>query len=221
MCMIPLSLGIYIETGLLQGDTDVRRLGYKSAAILIGCVLIACGVDFFLVPFHILDGGLTGFALIINYTLGFPVGITYLVSSIPVFMLAWTYKRDSFYASIHGMWISCLLIDVIFPLQFLFLYYIELSPLVSALVGGVLIGSGLGIILRVGASTGGIDMVAQLLAKRLHINVGFLIASIDILVITLGGSLLHADTFLLSALTVISGGIATGLITMKMKLMNE
>ncbi len=180
--------------------------------------MVACGIDFFLIPFHILDGGITGIALMINYIWGLPTGLSYMVCCAPIFALAWLYNRSLFYASIHGMWLSCLLIDLLYSKQFLFLYYIELTPLSSALSGGLLIGSGIGIILRSGASTGGVDLAVQLLKGRYPLNAGLLIAVIDILVISLGGLLFHADTFLLSAITVVAGGAATGLITMRWRL---
>jgi uncharacterized membrane-anchored protein YitT (DUF2179 family) len=187
----------------------------KFAVVVFGSLCIASGINFFLVPFKVLDGGLFGIALIINYLFGTNIGLVILLCSLPSFVLAWFRNRGMFYNSISGIVISTLLIEILTPMQYYFLYYIELKPISSAIIGGALIGTGLGVMLRYDISTGGTDLLAKLLAKRVSINVAVIIFALDGIIIGVGGWLLSGDTLILSALSVSSGGVATALTAWK------
>ena len=60
----------------------------KGIAVLIGSLLIAIGINGFLVPFKLLEGGAIGISLIFHYLTGVKVGVTFLLVSIPIFILA-------------------------------------------------------------------------------------------------------------------------------------
>lgn len=126
----------------------------RALTIFIGSVLVAIGVNVFLVPFGLLDGGALGISLIFHYALGVKVGLTFLLVSIPIFMLAWKYYRSFFYNGIHGMLLSSLIIDLLYPLQMIGREFVTV-PLVSAISGGIVIGAGIGIMLRLDISLGG------------------------------------------------------------------
>ncbi|CAH1190612.1 hypothetical protein PAECIP111892_00267 [Paenibacillus auburnensis] len=189
----------------------------RYTVILLGGLLIAAGTNFFLVPYKILDGGIIGIALIINYITGTKIGLAIIVCSLPIFLLAWVKERDIFYNSILGLVISSFLIELLGPLQFYFLYYIELGSISSAIIGGFLMGSGLGLMLRFKASTGGTDLLAKFLKRYVPLNVGVIIFLTDILIIGAGGLLISKETFFHSILTIFSGGVATGLCTLENK----
>jgi uncharacterized membrane-anchored protein YitT (DUF2179 family) len=97
----------------------------------------------------------------------------------------------------------------------LFFHYVKFTPFSSAIIGGFIIGSGIWIMLRHETSTGGTDLLAQYLSKRMSLNMGVVIFIIDGIIISLGGLLLSLETFLLSILTITAGGVATGLWTLK------
>lgn len=187
----------------------------KFIAILIGSFILSIGINFFLVPFHLLDGGIIGIGLIINYLTGLKAGFMIILCSIPIFALSWFRYRSYFYNSLHGMLISSLFIDLLYPYQFHFLYHVKLSPFVSSVIGGILVGLGIGLMLRWETSTGGTDLLAQFLADMFNINVGVMIFFIDAIVIGLGGFLISPETFFLSAITIIAVGLTTSLCTWK------
>src|SRR4051812_13485287 len=95
----------------------------KICAILVGSILIAIGIDFFLKPHHVLDGGLVGIGLIIHYLFGVKVGLVMILCSIPIFTISWLYDRQSISNSVHGLWISSLFIDFLEPHSYMLLYY--------------------------------------------------------------------------------------------------
>ncbi|WP_409344408.1 YitT family protein [Paenibacillus sp. MBLB4367] len=189
----------------------------RLAVTVAGSLLIAVGINFFLVPFMVLDGGILGVSLIANYIFGAKIGLLMLLFSIPIFTLGWFYDRDALYNSLHGLLLSSYLIDLLEPLQYYFLYDVELTPFSSSALGGWMIGCGIGAMLRYGASTGGTDLLAHLLKKIVKVNVGIIVFMIDGIVVGLGGLLLSAETLLLSIVSITAGGIATSLCTMKWK----
>lgn len=187
----------------------------RFAIILTGSLLVAVGTNFFLVPYKILDGGIIGIALIINYLSGAKIGLAIVLCSVPVFLLAWVKERDIFYNSVLGLLASSFLIELLGPLQYYFLYYFEFGSISSAIIGGFLMGTGLGLMLRFKASTGGTDLLAQFIKRYVRLNVGFIIFLTDFMIIGAGGLLISKETFFHSILTIIAGGVATGLCTIE------
>ncbi|MEK5254128.1 YitT family protein [Paenibacillus sp. FSL F4-0125] len=194
---------------------NMRPLRYLI--ILLGSLLIASGTNFFLVPYKILDGGIIGIALIINYLSDAKIGVAIILCSFPIFLLAWLKERDIFYNSVLGLLISSFLIELLGPFQYYFLYYFEFGSVSSAIIGGFLMGTGLGIMLRFKASTGGTDLLAQFIKKYVPLNLGVIIFLTDFMIIGAGGLLISKETFFHSILTIVSGGVATGLCTLETK----
>lgn len=113
------------------------------------------GHRFFLVPHKVLDGGVIGIALIANYVLGLHIGFVIILCSIPMFAAAWILNREIFYNSLSGMLISSFVIDLLSSFRADFLDLFAPGAFPSALLGRSLIRTGLGIMLRNNASTGG------------------------------------------------------------------
>lgn len=214
-----LSLRMPVKISLEQAYTsinrkngwDVVRFLQKAMALVIGSLLVAIGVNAFLLPFGLLDGGALGVSLIFHYVMDVKVGLTFLLISIPIFLLAWVFYRSFFYNGIHGMLLSSLVIDVFYPLQIIGREMVT-SPLLSAACGGILIGTGIGIMLRLDTSIGGTDLLAQMIAKKLAINPGIMISVIDVLIVTAGSFLIPSVQLLASLTTVLFVGLTTTLI---------
>lgn len=172
------------QTTILQNE---RLLAYGQ--ILLGSVLGAISYPVFLVPNHIAPGGLTGIATILNYLFHWPVGITSLLLNIPLFLMGYRSMGRVFaLRSLVATLLFSLLIDLI-PLP-----PMTTNPLLGALFGGVLLGAGLGLILRGGATTGGTDMAARMVHNRYqHVSVGALLFGIDGLVVAMAGVGIQAE----------------------------
>lgn len=179
--------------------------------ISIGSIFLSIGINLFLTPYKVLDGGIIGIGLILHYLLGLKAGLMIIFLSIPIFFIAWIYYRKYFYNSLHGMLISSFFIDLMKP----FSGIIHLAPLISSIIGGILVGLRIGLMLRIGTSTGGTDLLAQFLFEKTGINVGILIFFIDAVVILLGGLLISGETFLLSCVTILAVGLTTTFISSK------
>ncbi|MEG0741079.1 MAG: YitT family protein [Clostridia bacterium] len=157
--------------------------------IMLGSVIGAVAYPLFLIPNRIAPGGLTGLATVLHYLFQFPVGITSLLMNIPLFLFGYhSMGRVFALRSLIATVIFSLLIDLI-PLPAL-----TLNPLLGAIFGGVLMGVGLGFILRGGATTGGSDMVARMVHSRFqHISVGAILFFIDCCVVAMAGFTIEVE----------------------------
>lgn len=171
----------------------------KALAILIGSLLLSIGINGFLIPHHLLDGGMTGIALILHYYYGFPTGLAMFLLSIPLSIYAWIYERTFFFNSFMGLIVASITIDWLAPLRTQFLF----SIFTSVLLGGAFIGIGVGLMLRYKASTGGTDLLAQFISQGSSVNIGVIIFMIDGLIATAAFTTLGIKAFLFSCLTII------------------
>lgn len=204
-------MNFYIETYILNnheqaGDCTMLK---KIAAVFLGSIMVGVGVNGFLVPNHLIDGGMIGIGLILKYMWGFETGLTIILLSIPLYIVAFFYFRPYFYNSLHGLLLSSFFIDILSPMRHSF----EYPSLISAMIGGFFVGSGIGIMLRFDTSTGGTDLLAQFISKILSMNVGVIIFIIDGLVIIIGSKTIGLNSTLYSAITILFVGIATSLLT--------
>lgn len=161
----------------------------SAVQIALGCALGALAYPLFLVPNHIAPGGLTGLATVLNYLFHWPVGTTSLVMNVPLFIIGYRAMGRVFVVrSLVATVLFSVLIDLI-PLP-----PMTEQPLLGAVFGGVLLGAGLGLILRGGATTGGTDMVARMIHNRFqHISVGAFLFLIDCCVVLMAGFFIEAE----------------------------
>ena len=147
--------------------------------IVLGCVIGAAAYPTFLDPGKIAPGGLTGVAMILKHLWGWDIGITSLILNIPLFIVGYRAMGRVFaFRSLAATIIFSLAIDLL-PLQ-----AIEVEPILGTLYGGILLGIGLGFILRGGATTGGTDMAARMVHKYLpFLSVGMFLFLIDCVVV--------------------------------------
>lgn len=181
----------------------------KIISVLIGSTFIAIGINYFVIPNHLIDGGIIGLGLIAKYALGLKPGLTIIVLSLPLYIVAWFRYRSYFYNGLHGLLVSSFLIDFFHPLS----SFHSVPILIGSIFGGLLIGTGVGIMLLVKISTGGSDLLALMLAKFTSLNVGIFILFIDSLVILFGWLVIQEATIIYSSLMVMMIGLTTYAIT--------
>lgn len=171
--------------------------------------MLAIGINVFLVPHHLLDGGIIGIGLIVKYIWNIKVGATIICLSVPLYIIAWFYYRPFFYNSLHGLLFSSLMIDIGSVLRGI----VKLDSLTSSIIGGMFVGAGIGIMLREDTSTGGTDLLAQFIAKLTNWNVGIIIFVIDMVVIAIGSQVVPTASFVHSLIVVTVVGTVTTMLT--------
>ncbi len=158
----------------------------KILYLIIGSVVYALSYALFLIPHHIVPGGVTGLAMILHFLYKTPVGIIAIIFNIPLFIIALRILGMKYgFKSLITIIFTNFLIDF-------FIYSTKIktptdNEILAALYGGILLGLGLGLIFRAGASTGGTDIVGQILNRFTNMSVGMWIMVVDFCVITLAG----------------------------------
>ncbi|HNW82744.1 MAG TPA: YitT family protein [bacterium] len=152
--------------------------------IVIGSIIMAAGYSFFADPHRIVPGGVYGTAIVIHHVFGFPTGTVGLVFNIPLFIAGILILGPRFgVKTFAGTILTSGFIDLFNSLNWG-------SPtddmIIASIVSGLLIGSGLALIFKAKATTGGSDIIAQIAHKYTKISVGQLLILIDSLIVTVG-----------------------------------
>ncbi|MEH7011331.1 YitT family protein [Neobacillus niacini] len=180
----------------------------KSAVIGFGSTMIGIGVNGFILPFHLINGGMFGISLLFNYLWHFSIGLTFVFLNIPVYLLAYKSDYNYFFYGLIGAFFSGFMIELLMPLKDVF----DLPIISSVIIGGLIIGIGVGTMLRNHISPGGMDLLALLLAKWTKINVGIIAYAIDTVIIMSSLLILQEPRLLYSLLIVsIVGLLATAI----------
>ncbi len=155
----------------------------KSLAyIAVGTFIFSFGVNYFVIANGLGEGGVTGIALVMNYEFGIAPSLIILVLNIPLFILG-LIKLG--YRSMIYTIIGTLSVTLFLWLTDGFRFPME-DQLLASLFAGLLVGMGLGITFRSGGTTGGSDIIARLMYRYFHVNMGKTMFIIDAFVI--GGS---------------------------------
>ncbi len=150
--------------------------------VLTGSTLAAIGLQFFLLPNHLLDGGVTGVAIISSYLSGLPFGALLLLFNIPFVYLGFKkFGKDFALYSILGIVTLAALTFVHVPHGF------TDQPILAAVFGGIFVGVGSGLVIRYGGIIDGSDTIAVLIDRVTVFSVGEAIMVINGIIITAAG----------------------------------
>ena len=173
----------------------------KLLIILLGSALYAVAIGLFLDPNQLAPGGVTGIAIIINHITGLPTGALIMAMSVPLLVVGmWKFGVKFLLSTLLAIVLSSVAIDLLAPYG-----PVTEDKLLAAVAGGVLLAVGMGLIFKVGATTGGMDIVARLLKLKFkHISTGRLFLLTDSVVVLASAIAFHdIDVALYAALTVI------------------
>lgn len=153
--------------------------------ITLGCLLFALSFDLFLDPSQIAPGGISGLAMVVKYLTGLPIGSVVIVLNIPLLITAYLKLGKQFILyTAYATLVSSVLIDV---LAFLPAFTDDL--LLASIYGGVLLGAGMGLVFVGGATTGGSDVISQLVRLRYpHVQLGKIILLVDCVIIAISAT---------------------------------
>lgn len=170
----------------------------ELAMLVIGCVLYALSVVLFIDPIHIIPGSVTGIAIVVKALFNTPIGVLSLVINVPLVLAAVFYlgKKLLVYTGI-----TILLTSVLIDWWAVFPPFTD-DMLLAAIFGAVLMGVGLGLILKAGGTTGGTTVVGRLVVRKFpNLPIGTILMIGDFLIISVGTLLLRdRDLFLYSTI---------------------
>ena len=165
--------------------------------ITVGAVIAAFALEEFLVPFTILDGGVVGISMIISQLSGWPLGVLTIALNIPFMILGFKRLGMRFLVkAIYAMIIFSIFLGVFEDMQ-----AVTEQEILVVVFGGVLLGVGVGLILRYGGCLDGTEIVAMLLSHHMEFSVGQIVLFFNIIIYTAAGFLFGPDRALYSLLT--------------------
>ncbi len=172
---------------------------YDYALIFVGSVILAANVPLFLEPNHVVSTGVTGIGMLTYYLWGWPIGLVTLLINVPLLLagIKWGGGLRFFIRTIFAVLVLTVSIDVLSR----YLSPVAADPLLYTLFGGLLDGVGIGLVLRGRGTTGGTDIVVQLLARYRSIPFGQVLMAVNG-VILLGAAAVVGITPVLYALVV-------------------
>ena len=177
----------------------MKNFLWKYFCIAIGSLIASAAINLFLVPHHLLSGGVSGIAIIFYILFGLPIGLQILCMNIPLIFVA--YKligRDYAITTIYGTLVFSAAIDAT---QFLSKFNPLDDPILASITGGIILGAGSGLIFRVNGSAGGLDIVAAVVRKYYSFNFGVVGFAINCVIMLIAAALFGLK---LAILTLIS-----------------
>lgn len=155
--------------------------------IMLGTAIFAFGLLYFIIPNQLMEGGVTGITVLLNYAFDISPSLSTLVINIPLFILGWKVLggRQILYTGIGIALLTFFLglFERLIEAGYIVPFKTEHDFLLAALYAGVTIGTGLGIVFRAGGTTGGSDIIARILSRRSGISIGKVMLGIDIIII--------------------------------------
>lgn len=163
--------------------TTLREYGLVS----IGVIAYALGWSIFLLPNNLIGGGVSGFASILFYATGIPMGVTYLVLNIILLLVGTKILGTGFGGkTIYAVLATAVMLAVmpgLIPKDFIHEFALSNGKLICTILGGIIAGLGIGLSISQGGSTGGTDIVALLWCKFHAASPGRVILIVDVIII--------------------------------------
>ena len=165
--------------------------------ITAGAVVAAFALEEFLVPFTILDGGVVGISMIISQLWGVPLGVLTIALNIPFMIVGFKRLGIRFLIkAIYAMAVFSCFLGVFEDMK-----EVTNQEILVVVFGGVLLGVGVGLILRYGGCLDGTEIVAMLLSHHMEFSVGQIVLFFNIIIYAVAGFLFGPDRALYSLLT--------------------
>ncbi|WP_413300171.1 YitT family protein [Bacillus sp. 1P10SD] len=183
------------------------RLIYQIILVGLCSMLFGFAYNTFLIPHKLASGGVTGIAFFIHHYLHVNTGLIVLLINIPLLLLGIKYlgKRFIFF-TIYSVVVLSISLKV-FPI-----HAITNDILLSSIIGGALYGLAVGLVIRTGGSTGGTDIVSLILSQKKNIQVGFLSACMNLLVVGTSGFIFGWDITLYTVIAIYVAGRAVDMV---------
>lgn len=155
--------------------------------ITLGLLAYSMGWTIFLLPNNLVGGGVSGFAAILYYATGIPMGYTYLILNVILLIIAIKILGTGFGGkTIYAILMTGICLNIfpsIIPVEFINEFAVSNGKLLCTILGGIIAGVGIGLSISQGGSTGGTDIIALLWCKFKNASPGRVILIIDVMII--------------------------------------
>ncbi len=163
--------------------TRVRDFILRLLLIILGSFIYTTGLDLFLVPNNTIDGGVTGISLMASSMTGLPFGLFFVVINLPFLYLGYKQIGKSFTIATMVA-VGCV---ALFSAYLKAMTPVTTDPFLSAVFGGIILGLGVGLIIRCSGSLDGTEIVAIIMDKKTSFSVGEIIMFFNLFILGAAG----------------------------------
>ena len=164
--------------------SSLSTVAKEYAFVTLGVVSYALGWTIFLLPNNLIGGGVSGFASILFYATGIPMGVTYFVLNILLLLIGTRILGTGFGGkTIYAIIMTSVMLSVmpkVVPVDFIHEFAFSNGKLICTFLGGIIAGFGIGLSISQGGSTGGTDIVALVWCKYRPASPGRVILIVDV-----------------------------------------
>ncbi len=168
---------------MMTKGNQVVRIAKKYSMLFIGSVIAAAGLEFFLIPNRIIDGGIVGISILLSYITQVSISLFLILLNLPFLYLGYTQIGKTFcFSTLFSVISLSYWVSVFHPIP-------ELTHdlFLAAVFGGVTVGVGVGLIIRYGGSLDGTEIVAIILDKKSGFSVGEIVMFFNLFILGSAG----------------------------------
>lgn len=186
---------------VIQSRTQHRKLPLRkkilrAISIAIGAILMATGLEIFLVPNRVIDGGVTGISIMLSHLTGWELGFFLFILNLPFVYLGFKQMGKTFAVStVYGILVLSVFTSLFHPIP-----AFTDDILLATLFGGMILGIGVGIVIRNGGALDGTEILAIVINKKVPFSVGEIIMFINIFILGAAGFVYSWDRAMYSLL---------------------
>jgi uncharacterized membrane-anchored protein YitT (DUF2179 family) len=175
----------------------IFKIVKRGFFLTIGSLLAATGLEFFLIPNNVIDGGIIGISILTSYLTNLPIGLFIIGLNLPFLLLAYNYIGLTFVIStVYSVSTLALFTTLFHPLP-----GVTGDLLLASVFGGIILGVGVGIVLRFGGSMDGTEILALIYGPKLGFTVGEVVMFFNIFIMSSAGLVFGWDRAMYSILT--------------------
>ncbi|MBB6735454.1 YitT family protein [Cohnella zeiphila] len=157
--------------------------------LALGTAVYAFGIEYFILPNRLMEGGATGIAVLLQYAADLPTAATTLAINIPLFIVGWRQLgKESMMYTITGTVLLSVFLwawERVISHGWIRPFTTEQDFILVVLYAGVTLGTGLGLVFRSGGTTGGVDIIARIVNRHRGWSIGQIILTMDVVVLGL------------------------------------
>lgn len=185
-----------IQEKIQHPKLPLRRIILRAIAITIGAILMATGLEIFLVPNHVIDGGITGISIMLAHLTGWKLGIFLLILNLPFVYMGYKQMGKTFAIStVYGIIVLSIFTSFFHPIP-----AFTDDILLATVFGGMILGIGVGVVIRNGGALDGTEILALVITKKVPFSVGQIIMFINIFILGAAGFVFSWDRAMYSLL---------------------
>ncbi|MDR4946802.1 YitT family protein [Neobacillus cucumis] len=185
-----------IKENLQHRKLPLSRIIIRIIAITIGAILMATGLEIFLVPNNVIDGGITGISIMLAHITGWKLGLFLFVLNLPFVYLGYKQMGKTFaFSTVYGIIVLSIFTSFFHPIP----PFTE-DILLATLFGGMILGIGVGLVIRNGGALDGTEILALVISKKIPFSVGQIIMFMNIFILGAAGFVFTWDRAMYSLL---------------------